>query len=193
MCVGFTAITYLTYILQSREKKGSDESFWNEVNMKILEFSDTHGYEGDILRILYKESGVDLLIHCGDVEGGQWKIREMAGCPCWFVKGNNDIFSDLPNELVINIGNLKAFVTHGHLYGIHTTKARVEAQARKHGAQIAMFGHTHYPYLEQKPDLTLLNPGSLTYPRQTGHQGSYLLMEIDEQESVQYTIKYLEL
>lgn len=161
--------------------------------MKVLVISDTHGYEGDVLRILYKESKIDLLIHCGDVEGGQWKIQEMAGCPCWFVKGNNDYFWDLPEDVLINIGNIKVFVTHGHLYGIHTTKARVEAEARKRGAQIAMFGHTHYPYLEQKTGLTLLNPGSLTYPRQAGRQGSYMILEINEAGEVQYTQKYLEL
>ena len=78
--------------------------------MKVLVISDTHGYEGDVLRILYKESKIDLLIHCGDVEGGQWKIQEMAGCPCWFVKGNNDYFWDLPEDVLINIGNIKLYI-----------------------------------------------------------------------------------
>lgn len=160
--------------------------------MKVLVISDTHGYEGDVLRILYREGNVDLLIHCGDVEGGQWKIQEMAGCPCYFVKGNNDYFSDLPNDVLVRIGNYQALVTHGHLYGISMGKMRLEAEARKRGAQIVMFGHTHYPYLEEKSGLVMLNPGSVTYPRQPGRQGSYLIIEVKESGEITYHPRFLE-
>ena len=46
-----------------------------------------------------------------------------------------------------------------------------------------MFGHR--PYLEVdregERDLMVLNPGSLSYPRQEGHIPSYMLMELDEE------------
>lgn len=160
--------------------------------MKVLVISDTHGYEGDVLRILYREKNIDLLIHCGDVEGGERKIREMCGCPCWFVKGNNDYFSDLPQHAVFKVGKYTIFVAHGHQYGVSVTKGRLEAEARKWGADIAMFGHTHYPYLEEKGDIILLNPGSLTYPRQEGRQGSYLLMELDGEGEAHFQQRFLE-
>ena len=41
---------------------------------------------------------------------------------------------------------------------------REEGAARK--VDIVMFGHTHKPYFEQKDGITVLNPGSLAYPRQ---------------------------
>ena len=43
-----------------------------------------------------------------------------------------------------------------------------------------MFGHTHRPYLEQDPDITVLNPGSLSFPRQEGRKGSFMIMELKE-------------
>ena len=159
--------------------------------MKVLVISDTHGYEGDVLRILYREKNVDLLIHCGGVESGQRKIQEMACCPCYFVKGNNDYFSDLPNDVLVRIGKYQALVTHGHLYGISMGKMRLETEARKRGAQIVMFGHTHYPHLEEKNGLMMVNPGSVTYPRQPGRQGSYLVLEVDEEGEVTYRQEFL--
>ena len=48
---------------------------------------------------------------------------------------------------------------------------REEGAARK--VDIVMFGHTHKPYFEQKDGITVLNPGSLAYPRQEGRKGSY--------------------
>ncbi len=159
--------------------------------MKILVISDTHGYEGDLLRVLYRERNIDLLIHCGDVEGGQRKIQEMAGCPCYFVQGNNDYFGDLPKDVLICIGKYQALVTHGHMYGIYMGTTRLEAEARKRGAHIVLFGHTHCPYLEVKDGLTMANPGSITYPRQSGRQGSYLVLDVDADGEVKYEQKFL--
>ena len=44
---------------------------------------------------------------------------------------------------------------------------------RSSKVDIVMFGHTHKPYFEQKDGITVLNPGSLAYPRQEGRKGSY--------------------
>lgn len=159
--------------------------------MKVLVISDTHGYEGDLLRILYREKQIDLLVHCGDVEGGQWKIQEMAGCPCYFVKGNNDYFSDLPKDVEFSFGGYRVWVTHGHMYGLHGGKSRIEAAARSREVQVVLYGHTHCPEQEERDGLLLLNPGSLTYPRQQGKQGSYMLLELDTDGKLKYQHKFL--
>ena len=57
-------------------------------------------------------------------------------------------------------------------------------------ADIVMFGHTHKPYFSQKDGLTVLNPGSLSYPRQDGRKPSYMVMEIDEEGKAHYEQKY---
>ena len=83
--------------------------------MKILVVSDTHGYTENLDRVLEREENIEMLIHCGDVEGDERYIRERTGAfPCCIVKVNNDYFSDLPKGLVFDIYTYKVMVTQGH-------------------------------------------------------------------------------
>ena len=108
------------------------------------------------------------------------------------VRGNNDFFSDLPREEEIDIGGYKAFITHGHPYyvSLDSEYIREEGAARK--VDIVMFGHTHRPYLKKFGDITVLNPGSLAFPRQEGRKGSYIIMEMDRDGNAEFTIHYLD-
>ena len=81
---------------------------------------------------------------------------------------------------------------HGHMYGVSMSTDMLKEEARSRGAQVAMFGHTHRPWLEIGSDVTVLNPGSLSYPRQEGRKPSFLIMEIDRHGEAHYTINYLE-
>ena len=49
-----------------------------------------------------------------------------------------------------------------------------------------MFGHTHKPYIEIDEDVTILNPGSVSYPRQSDHMPTFLIMEIDDEGEAHY-------
>lgn len=42
-----------------------------------------------------------------------------------------------------------------------------------------MYGHTHKPVVDREGDLTAVNPGSLTYPRQEGRRPSFIIMDLD--------------
>ena len=86
--------------------------------MKILVVSDTHGHDENLMRVLQREWPIDALIHCGDLEGSEDYIPEAVECPCFFVRGNNDFFSDLPKEEVFSLENYRIMVTHGHMYGV---------------------------------------------------------------------------
>ena len=83
------------------------------------------------------------------------------------------------------------FITHGHAYYVSLDPEYIfqEGQARK--ADIVMYGHTHKPFFEQKNGITVLNPGSLSFPRQEGRKGSYMLMEISPDGSLTYDQRYL--
>ena len=67
--------------------------------MKILVISDTHGHMDRAARVLKKESPVDAVIHCGDIEGQEHALEKMAACPCYMVTGNNDWASFLKREI----------------------------------------------------------------------------------------------
>lgn len=138
-----------------------------------------------------KVGKIDLLVHCGDVEGSEYLISEAAGCPVEMVQGNNDYFSSLPRETEFLIGDYKVWVTHGHNYYVSMGYEILKEEARSREVDIVMCGHTHRPVIEQERDLTLINPGSLSYPRQEGRVPSYVLMEIDQKGVAHYTLNFL--
>lgn len=159
--------------------------------MKILIISDTHGRESNLEKVLEEVGQIDRLIHLGDVEGGEDYIRALAEVPVDMVAGNNDYFSELPPEKIIQLGNYRAWLTHGHYYYVSMGHERIREEAKNKGVDIVMYGHTHRPRLEQQNGLTILNPGSLSLPRQEGREPSYIVMEIDSQGTAHYTICYL--
>ncbi len=159
--------------------------------MKILIVSDTHGREKNLKEVLEKTGPIDRLIHLGDVEGDEESIRSLVHAPVDMVAGNNDYCTDQPLERIVQLGKYRALLTHGHTYYVYRGPERLVRAAVEKGVDIAMFGHTHCPCLEQWPELTLLNPGSLSLPRQEGREPSYILMEIDREGEAHYTICYL--
>ena len=145
------------------------------------------------MRKHWKQTGpIDQLIHLGDVEGGAEHIRELAGdAPAAIIAGNNDFFCDLPNERIFTLGGHRIFMTHGHGYFVHSGTLYLKREARKKGADIVMFGHTHKPYMEEDDELLVLNPGSLSLPRQEGHRPTYIVMETADDGQISYELCYL--
>ena len=160
--------------------------------MKVLIVSDTHGREQNLAEALEQTGPIDQLIHLGDVEGGAEHIRKLAGdAPAAIIAGNNDFFCDLPNERIFTLGGHRIFMTHGHGYFVHSGTLYLKREARKKGADIVMFGHTHKPYMEEDNELLVLNPGSLSLPRQEGHRPTYIVMEIANDGQISYELCYL--
>lgn len=160
--------------------------------MKILVVSDTHGRHENLEEIMRRAGRIDSMIHLGDAEGCEEYIRELAGCPLSIVAGNNDFFSDLDREEELQIGKYKVLITHGHYYYVAMGLEDLRKEALGRGMDIVMFGHTHRPYLNSNKGVTMLNPGSVSYPRQEGHKPSYALMEIDEEGEAHFCLKYLD-
>lgn len=159
--------------------------------MKILIVSDTHRNEDNLIKALENEKSLDLLIHCGDVEGAEYEIEHYAGCKTVFVSGNNDFFSRLPREVELQVEEYKVWVTHGHNYYVNTNPEYIKTEARVRGIDIVVYGHTHRPFVEKNEDLITINPGSLTYPRQEGRRPSYAVMEVEKEHIERLEIVYL--
>ena len=160
--------------------------------MKILIVSDTHRNNTNFLKIVERTGPLDMVVHCGDVEGSELLISKAAGCPVEMVQGNNDFFSELPRENEFMIGQYKVWLTHGHNYYIAMNTEMIKREAREREADIVMCGHTHKPVVDIGSDLTLVNPGSISYPRQENRKPSYIIMEIDRTGEAHYTINYLD-
>lgn len=160
--------------------------------MRILIVSDTHRIHQNFYRVVEKAGKIDLLVHLGDIEGAEQLYSEAVDCPVEMVAGNNDYFSDLPIEKMVHIGSFEVMLTHGHRYYIGMGNEMLQAEARTRGADIVMYGHTHRPVIEFNGGLTILNPGSLSYPRQEGKKPSYIMMEIDSKGEAHYDLRFLD-
>ena len=159
--------------------------------MRILIVSDTHRNITNLLQLIKKIGPLDMLVHCGDVEGSELIIDKIVDCPVEMVQGNNDFFSNLPKEKEFMIGRYRVWLTHGHNYYISMNTEMIKQEARDREADIVMCGHTHKPMVDIGKDLTLINPGSISYPRQENRRPSYVLMELDRDGEAHYTVNYL--
>lgn len=159
--------------------------------MKVLIVSDTHRKHDNYMKAVKSCQPLDMVVHCGDVEGGEYVIAEAAGCPVEIIQGNNDYFSDLPREKEFKLGKYKVLLVHGHQYCVSLGHEALVEEARARGADMVMYGHTHRPVVTRENGVTVINPGSLTYPRQEGRQPSYVLMETDADGEAAFQIYYL--
>ena len=156
---------------------------------RIMIVSDTHRRLGNLVEILDREGEIDLLIHLGDYEGDDEAIMEMAGCEVHIVPGNNDFFSPYDQEKEIFVGDKKILLTHGHYSYVSLDLATIREEAIARGADIVMFGHTHRPVIIEEDEITLINPGSISYPRQSGRECTYIMMEVADDGKITYDLR----
>lgn len=153
---------------------------------KVLVISDTHGRTKNLEKILPQVQPMDYLLHLGDVGRDVDYIEVLAECPCCFVAGNNDYFSDLPRERLIKIENIPIFMAHGHCHYVNARKDIFKSVAKQKGARIALFGHTHVPFCEEMDGVLVANPGSLSLPRQADFCPTYLILWLQDDGTIQW-------
>ena len=160
---------------------------------KVLIVSDTHGLEFGLFDVLAKEGEPDLLIHAGDTSGHEDRIRDMVNCAFKTVLGNNDYSPYLKYEEVFTFEGYRFFLTHGHREGVWSGTDRLVYKGLSEDANVIVYGHTHIPSVEFDDEygVWVVNPGSLTSPRQDGHRPSYIVMTIPEDGEPEFRINFL--
>lgn len=158
--------------------------------MKALIVSDSHGRTSYLEWVIDRVGPIDALIHLGDFEGQEDYIRALVDCDTYIISGNNDYFSDVDREKVITLGNRRIFLTHGHRYSVYSGTDRLLETAHTEGYDIVMYGHTHIPSVEYREGVYIVNPGSISLPRQDGHTPTYLIMETLRSGDLYFNINY---
>lgn len=151
--------------------------------MRILVLSDTHGSTAralDVYKKLKKNGPVDLIIHCGDFYTDAIKLGEITGVPTAWVKGNCDGSFDDDNYQIVETEYGNIFVTHGHMENVDFSQQNVYYRAIEKGCVAALFGHTHRAVSAEAGGIHLMNPGSLTKPRD-GSGGTFGLITTDSE------------
>lgn len=134
--------------------------------LETLIFSDSHGRADGMRAVIEAHPNARYVLFCGD--GAKEVMTLEAQFPQKIfvaVKGNCDLFSDLPEERVFALGGYKVLLMHGHTHGVKGGYGFAAKHACDAGAELLIFGHTHLPYegRMQVGDATvnLFNPGSI--------------------------------
>lgn len=102
--------------------------------LKLLVVSDSHGDRIVLEKLKGKYEGqVDAMIHCGDSEL-QYDDPALQGFAA--VGGNCDIDQQFPQELLIEVGETKIFVAHGHLHQIKSSLLTISYHAKEYDAEL---------------------------------------------------------
>jgi len=90
----------------------------------------------------------------------------LANIPMITVRGNGDFLrTDYNFDEVVEVKGKKIFLTHGHRYNVKQGIMNLYYKALELNADLVLFGHTHIPIVEKIDGITIMNPGSPTFPR----------------------------
>ena len=118
--------------------------------------SDTHGLiRPDVHDVL---TGVELILHAGDVGGSAILDELRLIAPVRAVFGNTDRPGEpeLEGEIAIEVGGMRVHVSHGHEVG-SPTPAKLAA---RYDADVVIYGHTHRPLVTWHDGRLFVNPGA---------------------------------
>lgn len=162
-------------------------------NMKWLIASDIHGssYYCEKLINAFNKERADKMILLGDIlyhgprndlprDYAPKKVIEMLNAvskKLLCVRGNCDCevdqmvldFPVLADYAILDLGDRCAFLTHGHVYNLKNLPPLSSGDLLIHG-------HTHVPACEKLGDITYINPGSVSIPKENSHNG-YITLE----------------
>lgn len=132
---------------------------------KIVIASDSHGSANALHRVLRAEPDADAFVFLGDgAQDLQGLSEEFPGLRIYHVLGNCDYALPGPEEGLVAFEGLLFLCVHGHRYSVKTGLLTLAESAHQRGADVALFGHTHVPELEQMEGVYLFNPGSVGRP-----------------------------
>ena len=161
--------------------------------MKIFFMSDIHGSAFYTAKALekFREEKADYIVILGDelYHGARnplplhYNPKEVIELLNGYadkilaIRGNCDSEVD---EMVLNFpmmatysimlyNNRRIFLTHGHVYN-------EEKLPKLSAGDIFVYGHTHIPKAEKQGDIYILNPGSITLPKEN-NPNSYGVLE----------------
>ena len=133
--------------------------------VRILCLSDTHRNISNAIDII-NDQKPDYVFHLGDLESDAEDLQSIFDRIRFvYVSGNCDwsSFSAAPGERFFEIGGVKILMCHGHSYNVKQGTEYYLSVARKKGADLALFGHTHKYADETLMGVRCLNPSNSGY------------------------------
>lgn len=149
--------------------------------MKILVMSDTHRNVNNAINLInYIGQKIDAIIHLGDCDKDAERIMKLyPNIPMYYVYGNCDFCSNVEDEQILSFNRIKILITHGHKYSVKWGYDKIAYVAKEKEVQIALFGHTHIAVIEYIDNILIMNPGSISLPRDS-YIPTYGMLDIND-------------
>jgi putative phosphoesterase len=139
--------------------------------IRVGVLSDTHGYLNPAIASIF--SGVEHIVHTGDVESPEILAELARTAPITPIRGNMDFggwASQIPREEMLTLGDVT-------IYALHDL-SRLALDPEAAGIDVVLSGHTHKPEAYWQGPRLFLNPGSASYPR-AGRSPSVAVLTIE--------------
>ncbi len=151
--------------------------------MRIIVVSDSHGSAFKLDLVFLKHPMADIYLHLGDGERDLDTV--LSRMPdlrprAYHVQGNCDFASLSPSVLTLSLeGGHQLLALHGHMHNVYYGTQTVSELARQNGADLILHGHTHCRYAKYEDGLWIMNPGSVSQPRD-GQNASYGIIDVTQ-------------
>ena len=133
---------------------------------RYLVLSNSHRATGVLEQILMAaeaDGKPDGVIHLGDgyddLRPFEWHLPPVIRVP-----GNCDRIpwniSQAQLILTAEVSGVRVLATHGHTLGVRQGTDVLKARAMAEKCRVAMYGHTHTPFLKEEDGILILNPGA---------------------------------
>lgn len=149
--------------------------------MRLVVISDSHGSYRRVADLVERNRDqAEAFIHLGDgLQEVALLQRDYPELPLFFVRGNCDWGDFIPGAQKTGIhtfDGVKILYTHGDEYGVKYSMDQLLSAAKENGARVALYGHTHIAASEYVDGIHLINPGSISQPRDG--RPSYMVLDI---------------
>lgn len=142
--------------------------------MQIVVVSDSHGRNEVFAKIRQLHPNASAYLCCGDTECDDVFLDGFVT-----VLGNNDYGKAYPHHLIIDLGEIRIYMTHGDRIPRLGMMERFAATAKAENCALFLFGHTHIFEVVEEEGVTIVNPGSI-YHNRDGSLASYALITVED-------------
>ncbi len=154
--------------------------------IKIGVMSDSHRNLHAIDDVICKveESGIDVScwFHAGDSIDDTEYLEKVSGKKVYKVPGNVDWFTKARREILVNIGGINIYMTHGDMYQVKWGLKQLADRAKLLDADLIIYGHSHVGAKDIIDGRVFINPGSVSEPRD-GLAPSFMIVTINNREN----------
>ncbi len=127
----------------------------------ILAFSDSHSTRLP-QKLVSVANESDYVFFLGDGVGALGDLLFLKNL--YAVDGNCDT-PCFGNEKIIEIDGVRILLTHGHKHSVKRDLLPLALYAKEKDCRAVFYGHTHTARIDEYQDVTLICPGSPSFPQ----------------------------